>query len=237
MTASRPSDPFAARRATHPSGAGTLEAFIRAVTLADAEALRAFKRQALAETEYLLQGLEDFDDRSDAETETVARFQQQPNCLLLVAVQPGPDGRTAGLGAVSRFYRPKQPNAQTGHDGSRIVGLASVVGGHLHRTRHVGTMSVAVLQQCWRRGIATRLMRAAVEWARTGGELQKLTLQVHASNVPAWALYRSLGFVEEGRLRGEARVGPGFDDLVPMGLWLHGAPPPLPPRRGGPQEV
>jgi RimJ/RimL family protein N-acetyltransferase len=165
---------------------------VRAATPDDAEALRYFKRTALAETEYLLQGLEDFDDRTEAERDLVQRFLAQPHCLLLVAVVPG----------------------------GRVVGLCSIVGGHLWRTRHVGIMSVAVLQAHWGRGIASRLMRAALDWALGNAILEKLSLQVHASNHAARRLYQRLGFVEEGRLRREARVGQGFEDLVPMGLQL-----------------
>jgi len=169
---------------------------LRGATPGDAEALRAFKRQALGETEYLLQGLEDFDDRIESERDLIGRFLSQPNCRLWLAALPS----------------------------GRVIGLASVVGGHLHRTNHVGTMSVAVLRRHWRRGVASRLMRTAMEWARDGGALHKLTLQVHASNHAARELYRHLGFVEEGLLRGEARVGQNYEDLVPMGLWLSKGP-------------
>lgn len=165
---------------------------IRVATPADAEALRLFKRQALGETEYLLQGLEDFDDRTEAERDLIVRFQHQPNCLLLIATVPG----------------------------GRVVGLCSIVGGHLWRTRHVGTMSVAVLRLFWGQGVASRLMRGALDWALGNPILDKLALQVHASNHAARRLYQRLGFAEEGRLRREARLGDGYDDLVPMGLLL-----------------
>lgn len=165
---------------------------VRIATLADADAVRAFKRLALGETEYLLQGLEDYDDRVAAERELIGRFLNQANCMLLVAV-------TAG---------------------GRVAAICSVVGGHLYRTRHVGTMSVAVLSPFWGQGLATRLMRDAMAWAEANPLLTKLSLQVHASNAPARRLYQRLGFAEEGLLRGEARLADGFDDLVPMGLAL-----------------
>lgn len=169
---------------------------VRGATIEDAEALRFFKRMALGETEYLLQGLEDFDDRTEAERDLIARFLHQPHCLLLIAVQPG----------------------------GRVVGLCSIVGGHLWRTRHVGILSVAVLQAHWGQGIASRLMAAALAWARGNPILEKLSLQVHASNHGARRLYQGLGFTEEGLLKREARVGHGFEDLVPMGLQLRELP-------------
>jgi RimJ/RimL family protein N-acetyltransferase len=176
-------------------------ALVRPATLGDAEALRNFKRLALSETEYLLQGLEDFDDHTESERDLIGRFLHQPTCLLLVAVID-----------------------------NRIVGLCSIVGGHLWRTRHVGTMSIGVLRQYWRHGVASRLMRAALRWAQDHPVLDKLSLQVHASNTPARLLYLGQGFVEEGLLRREARLGDDFDDLVPMGLLLRK------PRDGTPPE-
>lgn len=176
----------------HNPSEGSAAIRVRAATLADADAVRTFKRLALGETEYLLQGLEDYDDRVAAERELIGRFLNQSNCLLLLAVTTG----------------------------GAVAAICSVVGGHLYRTRHVGTMSVAVLSPYWRQGVASKLMRAALDWAVAHPVLTKLSLQVHASNAPARRLYQRLGFMEEGLLRAEARLGDGFDDLVPMGLVL-----------------
>ncbi len=169
---------------------------VRPAAQQDAEALLAFKRQALGETEFLLQGLEDLDDRVESERDLIARFTSQPHCILLIAT------------------------VRTEREG-RVVGLCSIVGGHLWRTRHVGTMSVAVLRRHWHQGIAGQLMHVALQWAFGNPILEKLSLQVHASNRAARQLYQQLGFTEEGLLRREAKLGEGYDDLVPMGLLLH----------------
>lgn len=51
----------------------------------------------------------------------------------------------------------------------------------------------------WRgRGVGRALMDRALEWA-SRSPLQKLALSVYAHNAPAIALYRKLGFEEEGR--------------------------------------
>ncbi len=173
---------------------------IRPAGLADAEVLCAFKRQIFGETEFLLQGLEDFDDQVEVERDLIGRFHHQSNSVLVLAVLP--DGR--------------------------VIGLCSVVGGHLWRTRHVGTMSIGVLRAWWRRGVGKRLMTQTIRWAQENPLLEKLALQVHATNTAARAMYQSLGFAEEGLLRGEAKLGDGEDDLVPMGLRL--------PRRGEPLQ-
>jgi RimJ/RimL family protein N-acetyltransferase len=43
-------------------------------------------------------------------------------------------------------------------------------------------------------------------------------LDVKALNVRAQALYRSEGFIEEGRLRESVRTGEGYDSLVVMAM-------------------
>ena len=73
----------------------------------------------------------------------------------------------------------------------------------------------------WRgRGVGSALLGAAIEWARSEG-LHKLSLSVFAHNEAAIALYRKLGFVEEGRLVKHYRRQSGeFWDAIQMGLLL-----------------
>jgi RimJ/RimL family protein N-acetyltransferase len=73
----------------------------------------------------------------------------------------------------------------------------------------------------WRgRGVGTALVAAAIEWARARG-LHKLALSVFPHNHVAIALYRSFGFVEEGRLSRHVRRANGqLWDLIEMGLPL-----------------
>jgi RimJ/RimL family protein N-acetyltransferase len=78
-----------------------------------------------------------------------------------------------------------------------------------------------MVERAWRgRGVGTRLVEAAIEWARERG-LHKLTLSVFPHNTAAIGLYRKLGFVEEGRLARHIRRANGeLWDLVEMGLLL-----------------
>jgi putative acetyltransferase len=73
----------------------------------------------------------------------------------------------------------------------------------------------------WRgRGVGTALMEHAIAWAREQG-LHKLALDVFAHNEPAIALYRKLGFVEEGRhVKHYRRSNGELWDAIPMGLLL-----------------
>ena len=77
-------------------------------------------------------------------------------------------------------------------------------------------VNLAVLPEDCRRGIGTALLEAALAAARNeGGE--KISLEVHANNLPAQALYRKAGFNEIG-IR-EKFYG-GKDDALIMGFAL-----------------
>ena len=62
-------------------------------------------------------------------------------------------------------------------------------------------MNIAVVPEARRRGIARQLVLALLD-ALAGSGSTALTLEVRASNEPAVALYRSLGFLQVGRRPG-----------------------------------
>lgn len=91
----------------------------------------------------------------------------------------------------------------------------------LERSRHgYGEVALAVAPGYRGRGIGTALLAVAIDTARAEG-MHKLTLSVFAHNEPALALYRKLGFVEEGRRVKHYRRADGqLWDAVEMGLLL-----------------
>jgi ribosomal protein S18 acetylase RimI-like enzyme len=109
---------------------------------------------------------------------------------------------------------------------SLTLDIDGEVAGHLMVRRrrgphhgHTGEIAIIVHNRYRRAGFGRALMQEAIEWARAV-ELSKLSLGVFPSNAPARALYRSLGFVEEGVVRAEVRMPDGDHDLVLMGLLL-----------------
>jgi ribosomal protein S18 acetylase RimI-like enzyme len=98
----------------------------------------------------------------------------------------------------------------------RVAGWLLMNGGALARTRHVARIEVMVGLAHRRVGVGRALLQTAQGRARASGVLRKLSLVVLADNAPAIALYRALGFVEEGRRIGEYREPSGAlrDDLL-----------------------
>jgi len=84
---------------------------------------------------------------------------------------------------------------------------------------HRGDLSITVARDDREQGLGRALVETAVDWSRAV-RLGKLTLGVFPENLRAIALYRSVGFVEEGTLRRHLRVGAEERDLLLMGLLL-----------------
>ncbi len=97
----------------------------------------------------------------------------------------------------------------------QVIGVVEVQPGAFRRNRHVGHVEVLVRRDWRGRGVGRALMERMIEWAGTSA-VRKLALAVYAHNLPAIALYRSLGFVEEGRRVGEYAFPDGSvrDDLL-----------------------
>jgi ribosomal protein S18 acetylase RimI-like enzyme len=99
---------------------------------------------------------------------------------------------------------------------STVIGLI-----HVEATRHGFGEIGMLVDRGWRgRGVGSALVRAAIGLAREQG-LHKLSLEVFAHNTAAIALYRTCGFVQEGRRTRHYRRASGelWDSLV-MGLPL-----------------
>ena len=68
------------------------------------------------------------------------------------------------------------------------------------------------------RGHGRAAIRLLAQMAFRDLGAHRFWLDVKARNLRAQALYRSEGFVEEGRLRESVRTGDGYDSLVVMSM-------------------
>jgi ribosomal protein S18 acetylase RimI-like enzyme len=88
-------------------------------------------------------------------------------------------------------------------------------------TWHVVRLTIAVHEGHQGQGLGRALMNALLLWARENPRVEKVELQVRSTNEPAVALYRSLGFVEEGRKTRRLKIGPNeYIDDIYMALWV-----------------
>lgn len=111
--------------------------------------------------------------------------------------------------------------------GSDVVGSAALHSAGLSlRRAHVRSLGIAIAPEWQGRGIGRRMLARLLDWADNWGGVLRVELHAHADNGKAMALYRSLGFVEEGRHKAFSLTGGRYVDSVSMAR-LHPNPPAL----------
>jgi RimJ/RimL family protein N-acetyltransferase len=100
-----------------------------------------------------------------------------------------------------------------------VIGWCDISPGNIEETRHVGVLGMGIVASERGKGIGEELLSRSITMARHKG-MEKIELQVFATNEAARALYRKYGFSEEGLLRRKRKYRNHYDDLVCMGLFL-----------------
>lgn len=99
--------------------------------------------------------------------------------------------------------------------GGELAGELTFRAGRYRRLARAGDLGMSVSVRWRGRGVGRALLASAIDWARSDPVIEKINLRVFANNERALALYRSMGFTEEGRRAREIRIGPGVyvDDI------------------------
>jgi RimJ/RimL family protein N-acetyltransferase len=155
----------------------------------DAGALIEHARLELASLSFgVVTELDELDSTPEKETEKIREHARNPGCLSLLACID-----------------------------ERIIGTLRFKNHPRRRMAHHGHFGVGV-SEAWRsRGVGRALILALLDWAVASDTIEKVCLGVFAENTRARALYRSLGFFEEGRRLAEFRTAPGrYSDDIEM---------------------
>jgi ribosomal protein S18 acetylase RimI-like enzyme len=105
-----------------------------------------------------------------------------------------------------------------------VVGWCDIVRNTHDGFRHVGRLGMGLLPDYRERGLGRRLVAEALRAARQAG-IERVELEVFASNERAIAFYRALGFVTEGVKRRARKLDGQYDDNVFMALVGKGGSP------------
>ncbi|WP_459501156.1 N-acetyltransferase family protein [Bacillus sp. C1] len=79
----------------------------------------------------------------------------------------------------------------------QVVGFILANGSDVQRKKHVATIVIGILQEYSGKGIGTILFKEIEKWARLH-DVWRLELTVMAHNTRAQALYKKVGFKQEG---------------------------------------
>lgn len=158
--------------------------------LEDAESLVALLNQAGGESDFLTFGANEFWQSAEGQKRAIENARKDGFELILKA---SIEGELAGS---LNLFRSKRPRLTTNVD-----------------------LAISVKAQFWNKGIGTLLVRAAVEWAKQSG-VRKINLRVRIDNFSAIAVYRKLGFVDEGNISRAIEVDGKFYSELFMGLTI-----------------
>ena len=165
---------------------------IRSAEPDDAAALLKCAREVIAESEFEVTLPAEFNLTVEQEQETLRDHRDDPNKLCLVVWA-----------------------------GESLIGDLFFQAGVRQRKAHCGMLNLGIVTAWQRKGIGTLLLQTCLDWARWHPRIEKVALLVVAPNTAALALYRKMGFIEEGRRFQEIRLGPGqyVDDIL-MYQWV-----------------
>ena len=170
---------------------GTAQAVtIRQATVDDAPALRRYLAELVAEQLPVFLPLERFPTLEEEQTFISGLVDHETSTLLLAC------------------------------QGQTLVGALHLRGKDRPGMEHCGRLGISVAKAYRHQGIGTRLLEEIIAWAIAGGRLQRIELEVFSSNPAAVALYRKVGFVQEGCRRRAACVGGQFVDVLDMACLL-----------------
>lgn len=98
-----------------------------------------------------------------------------------------------------------------------VVGWCDIMRNQHEGFRHVGRLGMGLLPGYRGQGVGRQLAVQTIRAARRVG-IERVELDVFASNEPAIALYRALGFTTEGIKRRARKLDGQYDDNVFMAL-------------------
>lgn len=103
--------------------------------------------------------------------------------------------------------------------GDKIIASLHFESSDRPRIAHIGEFGVSVLKDFWGNGLASKLISAMIGWAGSQG-ITKINLKVKEDNSKAIALYKKLGFEEEGILRRDFLIKGKYFNSLMMGLMI-----------------
>ncbi len=101
----------------------------------------------------------------------------------------------------------------------KFVGWCDVSPEENPRQNHRGGLGMAILPEYRGQGIGSKLLEQALSHAKEFG-LEKVELNVYTSNIPGIALYKKMGFEEEGLIKKYRKLDGQYFDCLAMGKFL-----------------
>lgn len=165
------------------------EITLRPARVSDALPLIQTIKAYLADSEYIPQSPEEFTMTLEQEENWIQSFLEKDNSLLIVAEFEG-----------------------------RIIGNIDISGHHRSMMQHTAVIGMGILSDWRNSGLGTQLMQHGIRWAKENSILELLWLQVYTENQMAIALYKKMGFLENGIIKNFFNHSTRYYDNLTMSL-------------------
>ncbi|PKK88997.1 MAG: GNAT family N-acetyltransferase [Candidatus Wallbacteria bacterium HGW-Wallbacteria-1] len=104
--------------------------------------------------------------------------------------------------------------------GEKVIGWCDIMPKGFEGLNHVGVLGMGLLPEFRGLGLGRKLMDITLAHARDVNGLEKVELEVFATNTAGIRLYERTGFQLEGRRVRARKIDGNYDDLILMGLFL-----------------
>ncbi|WP_281250326.1 GNAT family N-acetyltransferase [Virgibacillus siamensis] len=165
----------------------TDKCILRTGKLGDAGEILEIMKSVMDEHEFLITLSEEYDLTTQQQREWIGNFLQNERETIIVAEIHG-----------------------------EVVGWISFHSPDRKRMAHTGAFGMMIRKECRNMGIGKLLVQALLDWAEANPFIEKVCLGVFSTNHRAIALYKRMGFVEEGRKVNEFKLNENeyADDIL-----------------------
>ena len=104
-------------------------------------------------------------------------------------------------------------------DESKVVGWCDIETSQREGFTHAGKLGMGILKEYRGQGLGSRLLSEILSIAKARG-LERVELDVYASNVSAVKLYEKFNFQIEGWRRKARKLDEAYDDIIVMAILI-----------------
>lgn len=160
---------------------------IRKATLADAEKILQIQKEVVKEGMFLTTSTEEFNQTVEQQKDWMRKIIDSNKETMLVAENP-----------------------------NGVIGWIVFLSTNRIRLSHTGSFGMMIDKDYRGKGVGKLLIRRLLDWAELNPFIEKVSLGVFSTNERAIALYKKMGFIEEGRKIREFKMENGdyVDDIL-----------------------
>lgn len=165
----------------------SLSYMIRTGELEDAEAVLELQNSVISEGEYFIAVSNEFNKTIEQQRDWIQSSLENERETIIVAEING-----------------------------EVIGWIGFESENRKRMSHKGSFGLMIRKNYRGMGIGKELVQALLDWAEANPLIEKVSLGVFSTNHRAIALYKSMGFVEEGRKIKEFKMSESeyVDDII-----------------------